>query len=470
MAARRTIEHMRRDALRIWGAGVAAVDATRLVREFLAVEGDQLRLGDETLELGRLRRIEVVGAGKAGAGMALGVEAALGPDVMAAKQVDGWVNVPADCVRPTAKIRLCAARPAGVNEPRPEGVAGAREILRRVASLGPEDLCLCLISGGGSALLPAPRPPVTLADKLAVTRFLSAAGAAIEELNIVRSQLSEIKAGGLARACRAGRLVTMILSDVMGDPIEIIASGPTVACRATPNDALEVLRRRGANGPEFERVIAALERCRATPTSPKVASGGQACAVTNAISGNNALAIDAAGLEAERLGYSHAMTSAAGGEGIADEVGAKLADLALAMRRDAGPDCLVSGGEPVARLAPPEIRGRGGRNQQLALAALCRLAPSWPSGALVLSGGTDGEDGPTDAAGAWVDDEVVAAARRLGLDPEDHLRRNDAYTFFEQTASLIKTGPTHTNVCDVRVVLVDRIELDRRLPALATNP
>ena len=195
------------------------------------------------LPLDEIRRIVVVGAGKAGAGMAEAVEKALGPQLMAEKQLTGWVNVPADCVRPLQRIHLHAARPAGVNEPTPEGVAGALEILRLVASLGPDDLCLCLLSGGGSALMPAPVEGISLADKLAVTRHLSAAGANIEQLNTVRKQLSRIKGGGLLRACRAGRLVSLIISDVLGDPLEIIASGPTVPDSSTPQEALDVLDR-----------------------------------------------------------------------------------------------------------------------------------------------------------------------------------------------------------------------------------
>ncbi len=456
---------MRRDALRIWRAGVAAVDAERLAREFISVDGPALRLGDETIELAAIRRIEVVGAGKAAAGMVAGVEAALGPEVLAAKQVSGWVNAPADCVRPTAAIHLHPARPAGVNEPTAEGVRGAKEILRRVAALGPRDLCMVLLSGGGSALLPAPRPPVSLDDKRAITRFLSAAGALIEELNCVRSWISDIKGGGLARASRAGRLECLILSDVMGDPLEIIASGPTTPTRSTPADALAVLERFGARGLAPASVFTALEARSGPGSDLSARESSSPSRVRNTILGNNAIAVDAAGLEAERLGYSHAMQSAARGEGLAEGVGERLAAVGLAMRGGPGPDCLISGGEPVAKLAPIEIRGRGGRNQQLALAALERLAGRWPSGVLLLSAGTDGEDGPTDAAGAWVDDEIIAAARSRGLDAAEALRRNDAYTFFNAAGGLLKTGPTHTNVCDLRVVLVDRVELaDRAKP------
>ncbi len=230
------------DALAIWHAGLAAVRSDQLVRDAMHVEGSTLTIGDEEISLPKVRRIVVVGAGKAGAGMAAGLEEAFGPRWAKEKQLNGWINVPADCVRPLEWIHLHASRPAGVNEPTAEGAAGAAEILRLVASLAADDLCLCLLSGGGSALLPAPVEAITLDDKLAVTRLLSAAGANIEQLNTVRKQLSRIKGGGLARACRAGRLVSLIISDVLGDPLDLIASGPTVEDRSTPAEALALLR------------------------------------------------------------------------------------------------------------------------------------------------------------------------------------------------------------------------------------
>ncbi|HMP07221.1 MAG TPA: MOFRL family protein, partial [Lacipirellulaceae bacterium] len=175
--------------------------------------------------------------------------------------------------------------------------------------------------------------------------------------------------------------------------------------------------------------------------------------VTNLIIGNNAAAVDAAGVQAERLGYSHAMTSARQPEGLADELGRGLAEKAAGMRRESGPDCLISGGEPTVRLAAPEVRGRGGRNQQLCLAALETLT-DWRGLALV-SGGTDGEDGPTAAAGAWIDEQVAADVLRLKLDVGEARRRNDAYPFFDAVGALLKTGATHTNVGDVRVVVAN---------------
>jgi len=394
-----------------------------------------------------------VGAGKAGAGMAAAVEEVLGPRLAQEKQLAGWVNVPDNCVRPLERIYLEGARPAGVNEPTAAGAAGAAEILKLVQSLGERDLCLALISGGGSALLPAPVEGITLDDKLAVTRHLSAAGANIRELNTVRKQLSRIKGGGLMRTCRAGRLVTLIISDVLGDPLDVIASGPTVADSSTPQAALEVLERFGARAAGISSaVFDYLQTKQAAPPPP-----APTCRTTNLIIGNNATAVDAAGQQAERLGYSPALSSAAASEGPAEGIGRHLAEMALRMRSQPGPDCLVSGGEPVVKLVEAEKRGLGGRSQQLVLAALQRLADDGAAGIVLLSGGTDGEDGPTDAAGAVLDADVLSATRARAFDPADYLARNDAYHFFQAAGGLITTGPTHTNVCDLRVVVVNQV-------------
>jgi len=446
-----TPDQLRRDALQIWQAGVDAVCPERLVPAALHVDGSTLHFGDESLSLEPIRRIVVVGAGKAGAGMAAAVENALGPRLMKERQLTGWVNVPGDCVGELQRIKLHAARPPGINEPTKAGADGAREILRLVESAGPEDLCLCLISGGGSALMPAPVEGISLDDKLIVTQYLSAAGANIEQLNTVRKQLSRIKGGGLMRACRAGRLVSLIISDVLGDPLDVIASGPTVEDTSTPEAALQVLDAFAARNTEIRpEVFDYLEK------KQHIAPPRPTCRVTNLIIGNNATAVDAAGMQAERLGYSHAMISAKRSEGPAEEVGRHLAAMALQMRDQPGPDCLISGGEPVVTLADKSIRGQGGRNQQLVLAALEHLSNDGAARIALLSGGTDGEDGPTDAAGAILDQSVLESAKHQNLDPADHLARNNAYNFFRPLDALIKTGPTHTNVCDVRVVVVQQ--------------
>jgi hydroxypyruvate reductase len=458
---RRSAEQLRADAERIWRAGVAAVSPARLIAANVQVDDEILTVGDEEIDLRAIDRIAIVGAGKAAGAMAFALENALGPRLLVEKDVTGWVNVPADCVIETERVHVHAARPAGINEPRPEGVEGTRRILELVSSLGPRDLCFCLLTGGGSALLVAPEPPITLDDKIRFTKLLSGAGANIEQLNTVRRQLSAVKGGGLARTCKAGRLVTLIISDVLGDRLETIASGPTVESATSAADALGVLEELGVVQHEDAAAVVRFLEDKAVKESatlrqaqgrPRHSPGGRGS--LNIIIGNNAMAVDAAGVEAERLGYSHAMISATGPEGSAEKVGQHLAEMALRMRGEAGPDCLISGGEPTVKLVGAAERGRGGRNQQLALAALIDLGDS--RDIVLMSGGTDGEDGPTDAAGAIVSAEVVAAAHARKVDPREYLRRNDAYRFFEQSGGLIVTGPTHTNVCDLRVVVVAR--------------
>lgn len=456
---------LRDDALAIWQAGVNAVHSDRLVQDAVRVDGGQLIVGDLCLPLAGIGRILVVGCGKAGAGMAAGLEAALGERLMEEKRLTGWINVPDDCVcgpgdgmkfLPTTRIHLHGARPAGVNEPTPQGAAGAEHILQLVQSLATNDLCLCLISGGGSALLPAPAAGITLEDKLAVTRHLSAAGANIQQLNIVRKQLSRIKGGGLARACAAGRLIALIISDVLGDPLEIIASGPTVSDPSTPQQALEILdgfeaRQAGVS----DRVYQYLQEAAGRSASLEQAA---ACNVTNLVIGNIATAVEAAGRFAERRGYLTRTVALQHLEGEAEQVGRELAAEALRMRSRGGRRCLVHGGEPTVKLAESSRRGLGGRNQQLVLAALDYLADQCGDsahGMALLSGGTDGEDGPTDAAGAVLDAAVLAEAAAQQPAASDYLARNDAYHYFQPLGALIRTGPTHTNACDLRVVLTE---------------
>jgi glycerate 2-kinase len=455
-------EPLRSDALAIWQAAVAAVRSDRLVERHVGrlvqredrAQGDRLLIGKTELPLARIRKIVVVGAGKAGAGMAAGLENALGPQLLTEKKVTGWVNVPADCAGQLSAIHLHPARPAGLNEPTTDGVCGSERILELVGSLGPDDLCICLISGGGSALLPAPVEGISLADKQQLTRELSAAGANIEELNTVRKPLSRIKGGGLARACRAGQLITLIISDVLGDPLDVIASGPTVPNPKTAADALAILDRLKVVVPPSVRQV--LESQRAAPQAAP-----PTCQVTNLVIGNLASAVEAAGAEATRRGYVPMTHTATTLEGPAEEIGRQLAGEAARMAAGhTSYNCIITGGEPTVRLAPADIRGKGGRNQQLVLAAMVELLASPLASSNVpfalLSGGTDGEDGPTDAAGGVIDRELLGRLTASGLDAADYLRRNDAYTLLDQLDGLVRTGPTHTNVCDVRVLLVGR--------------
>lgn len=454
---------IREIAIDIWKAGVAAVGSECLIRQNVSIDDGQLRLVDQAFDLSQLGRVVVVGAGKAGAGMAAAVEAMFF-DAGLADRLTGWVNVPADCVRPLSRITLHAARPAGVNEPTTEGVAGSKRILELVSGLRENDLCLVLLSGGGSALLPAPIEGVSLEDKQIVTRLLMHGGATIGELNCVRKQLSQIKGGGLARAATAGRMISLIISDVIGDPLDVIASGPTVEDSSTPQEALDVLRRIVPQADQVPgSVICVLEARRGQreqgddEVAGRGGPGQPAVEVTDYILGSNAVAVKAAAERAREIGF-HVETLGSDVDGIASDLGREfVARFRQLQTTDSEPTCVISGGEPTVRLAETDQPRRGGRNQEVALGACAELADvgfEVSEGFIILAGGTDGEDGPTDAAGAICDAQVLAEMQRLDLNPDDFLAINNAYEFFDRTGGLLKTGPTHTNVMDLHVVLV----------------
>lgn len=435
----------REAAVAVWDAARRAADPDALVR--VAVASDPLYP-----LLRAAPRVFVVGAGKAGAAMARGLEAALADRLDA---ITGLVNVPAGDHPPTARVRLHAARPAGVNEPRPEGVAGAEEMLRLLAAAGPDDAAVCLLSGGGSALLPAPAAGITLDDKLAVTRLLHRSGATIDEMNCVRKHLSRVKGGRLAAAFAGRALLTLAVSDVVGDPPDVIASGPTAPDPTTFADAVAVLEKYGLSD-RVPPAVAALLVCGAAGQVPETLKQLPAN-VTNRVIGSNRLALDAAAREAAARGY-RVLDLGAFVEGETAAVATAVAGVVRSVRRDgkpvAPPACVLVGGETTVTLG--DAPGRGGRNQEFVLALAAKLAATdGLAGVTVLSGGTDGEDGPTDAAGAVADAALWAAARRLGLDPAAALRRHDAYPFFAAAGGLLRTGLTGTNVMDVRVVLVD---------------
>lgn len=452
----------RKQACDIWQAGVAAVDSQHLVEQQLSLEDHTLRVGNSQVELTAGSRVLVVGAGKAGAGMANGVES-IAANLPASVELAGWVNVPADCVRVLPHIHLHAARPAGVNEPTAEGVAGTREILRRLGELTAADVCLVLLSGGGSALLPAPKPGITLTDKLAVTRLLAAAGASIQELNCVRTQLSLVKGGGLLRAMSAGadltgRVFTLVISDVIGDPLDIIASGPTFPATTTAADALSILQKYVAHNAIPPAVLQLLQdqasSASAQDKTPAVQSEHQ-------IIGTNEVALTAAATTARESGY-RVVSLGSRNAGIAAEEGRDLLARCRKIQQEmtAGdlPVCVLSGGEPTVKLVDTDQPRKGGRNQELVLSAVASAWDAGLEGITILSGGTDGEDGPTDAAGAVADADTLQVARSSGTSPHPHLAINDAYTFFDQVGGLIRIGPTHTNVMDLRVALVHPCE------------
>ncbi len=460
---------LREHAEAIWRAGVAAVDSSAAVRRHISCDETTLRIADVALSLDHIGRIEIIGAGKAGAGMAAGAESAL-QEHLPASQISGWVNVPADCVRPLQRIHLHAARPAGINEPTSEGVEGTNEILQRISTLQQNDVCLVLLSGGASALLCSPVPQISLADKLAVTRALASSGAPIQELNLVRTQLSQVKGGRLAAACTAGTLIALIISDVIGDPLEVIGSGPTTSAPTRADQAIEILTRRQLLQTIPPRVLAFLESRRKSPSEPSTTA-----AVRNLIVASNRIAMEAATARARELGYE---VESLGSEnaGVAAAEGRELIQKLLAARaarhneqRKVGhsnaPLCILSGGEPTVDLrnatsatpaqTTPLTSAKGGRNQELVLAAIDHNPrPTDWNGIVLLSGGTDGEDGPTDAAGAIADAELVGRMAMQKTDYSASLAAHDSNHFFEALGGLLKTGPTHTNVMDLRVGLV----------------
>ena len=413
----------RDDARVLWQAALAAGDPAPLVRRHLAAVD--------------ARRVLVLGCGKASGAMARAAEETLGERI-----ADGFVVVKDGYTVPLARVRLAEA---GHPVPDARGLAASARLLELARGAGEADLVLFLVSGGGSALTPAPAPPVTLAEKREVTRLLLAAGATIAELNAVRKHLSRFKGGQLARAARPASVLTLALSDVIGDPLDVIASGPTAPDPTTFRDALDVLEARGlgARAPASVRERLEAGRRGALEETPK--PGDRVFErVENIVVGNNALVTDAALAAAGRLGYRAELLTRAL-EGEARHV---ARDLVARARRLPPRACLIAGGETTVTVRG---RGRGGRCQELALAAALELTSGEPL--TLLAAGTDGTDGPTDAAGAIVDAGTVGRARAAGADPWRALDDNDAHTLLAASGDLLVTGPTNTNLLDLYVVL-----------------
>jgi len=421
----------------IFRAALAAADPARAVRRHAA----EVRA---TYEREGHRRLVVAGFGKAAFVMARALREEW-PDPVAA----GAVVTKYGHADPAVRLPGIAVREAGHPVPDAPGVAATEEILR-LADGEERTLFVNLVSGGGSALFVAPVAGVTLAEKQAVTGLLLRAGAEIHELNAVRKHLSRVKGGRWAARLHPARVFSLILSDVIGDRLDVIASGPTAPDPTTFDDAWAVLERRGLLGETPAAVRDVLDRGRRgeAPETPK--PGDPVFdRVENRIIGSNRLALDAARRRAEALGYeTRILTAELTGE--AAEVGRDLAAMARKVRREAGrPYCLLVGGETTVTVRGP---GLGGRNLELALAFAAEIAGE--AGIAMLSAGTDGTDGPTDAAGAVVNGETAIRARERGWAPETYLAHNDSYRFFERTGDLFITGPTGTNVMDVQAVLV----------------
>ena len=439
------VENLRKAALGIFSAAVRAVDPAEAVHRHLSRDGWRLRIDRETVDLATIGEVVAVGCGKAAAPMAAAVEEILGDRVGRGVVVTKYGHI-----QPTRKIRIHEA-----SHPVPDeaGIAGTQALLDLVRGLGPNDLVLVLISGGGSALTPAPVAGISLAEKQALTQALLACGADIREMNTLRKHISRFKGGQFARAAQPARVVALILSDIVGDPLDAIASGPTVPDPTTYADALGILDKYRIRGEVPAAVRKRLEAgARGEfPETPKP-DDPLFARVSNLIVGSNIQALEAARSEARALGLTPMILSSSI-EGETREIARMHAALAHEVRTSGNPlpppACLISGGETTVTLRGS---GKGGRNQEFVLAATLDVA-GLPQ-TVILSAGTDGTDGPTDAAGAIADGDTCARALAAGLNPRKALDANDAYPFFEKLGDLILTGPTKTNVMDVRLVLV----------------
>jgi hydroxypyruvate reductase len=404
----------------------------------LSVGGHEYRLAD-------YRNCYVVGAGKASARMAQAVEELLGPAIHR-----GMVTVKYGHALPTTAVTVIEA---GHPIPDAAGIEATRSIIGLTEEAAEDDLIVCLLSGGGSALLVYPADGLTLTDKQVATDWLLKAGATIQETNTVRKHISKVKGGGLAKIAYPATVMTLILSDVIGDRADVVASGPTAPDASTFGDALRVVERHRLRRRLPPAVLNLLESG-ARGEVPETPKDGDAVftRVRNIIVGNNRSALEAACQKANQMGY-HAMLLSSTIEGessIAATRHIAVAKEILSFDRPVPrPACVISGGETTVVV---QGEGRGGRNQEFALSAAIQI--DGLEGLVVLSGGTDGTDGPTEAAGGLVDGATIRRGSGKGLDARSHLRSNDSYHFLKATDDLLITGPTFTNVMDLRVMLI----------------
>jgi glycerate 2-kinase len=433
-----TAENHRKRLAAIHRAAVAAVDPEARVRAHLEPTRQGARVIERERAVAEIARdrVRIIAVGKAAMAMARGASAALGGAIR------GIVVAPSGGGRlPRSLVRLRGEHPL----PGRGSLAAGRAVWGELGGLARDEMVLVLLSGGASSLLALPAPGVTLEDKLATTKLLLRAGATIAETNAVRKHLSRLKGGGLARRAAPASVVTLLLSDVIGDSPAVIGSGPTAPDPTTFADVWAVLERYDLVERVPARVRRRIERGRRGGVEETVKPGE--IRTRAIVVGNVASALEGAAREARRLGFEpRVWTERLRGE--ARRAATRVAREIERVGRVRKPICLLAGGETIVRVGGD---GRGGRNQELALALAEKIAGR---NVAALAAGTDGIDGPTDAAGAFVDGETVARARCRGLEPRGFLRRNDSHGFFSKMGDLHRPGPTGTNVMDVTIVLV----------------
>jgi glycerate 2-kinase len=440
-----TVQRLRADAREIFTAGVRSADPAAAVRRALDARGGRLRVQERSYALDSIRNVFIAGCGKAAAPMAFAAQETLGDRI-----TGGVVIVKYGHKQPLETIEIIEA---GHPIPDIAGVEGGRRIMDLAGRCGREDLLLFLLSGGASALFARPAHGLSLEDKQQATDALLKSGATIHEINAVRKHISQVKGGRLAQLTAPARLVALILSDVVDDAPEAIGSGPTAPDHTTYADCLQVIHRYDL-APRMPPAIldylsrGARQEIAETPKRfDRIFKN-----VQNAIVGNNRLALAAARARAEALGY-RAWVSTESMQGESRVAAKRHAAFVKHVIRTgeplSRPACLLSGGETTVTVVGS---GRGGRNQEFALAAAMEIENL--DGVVILSGGTDGTDGPTEAAGGIVDGATIGRGKGKQLDAEKFLARNDSYNFLHASDDLLVTGPTLTNVMDLQITLI----------------
>jgi len=441
----RSLKQQRLDARIIFEASLAAADPILLVRRSLQLDGAILQAGKRLYDLARYSNLYVVGAGKAAAKMARAVEALLGERI-----AGGIVIVKHGHSIPLKKLKIVEA---GHPIPDPAGIKATEAIIRLLRRTQKNDLILCLVSGGASALLSCPVVGLSLQDKQRTTQALLNCGARIQEVNAIRKHISGIKGGRLAELAYPSTVLSLILSDVIDDSMDNIGSGPTAPDSSTFADCLSIIDRYGVGDMIPLAVTTFLKKGAAgeIADTPK-ADNPIFQQVQNLLIGNNQLALVAAKEKAQALGYNTLiLSSSVEGEArsLAIDHVVSARDVLSSSSPVRPPACIISGGETTVTIRGA---GLGGRNQEFALAAALEI--DGLNGIVVLSGGTDGTDGPTDAAGGIVDGTTVQRARDQGLNARSYFERNDSYPLLKAVGDLLITGPTLTNVMDLRLILI----------------
>ena len=446
-----SLDEMKRTAKAIFSKALSAVDPSKILKERIRIERDRLSIkmqgdSEKIFDLKAFHKIVLVGTGKASSSMARAIEELFGD-----RMTKGVITTKYGHLLPLKQTQTIEA---GHPIPDRKGYEGARKIQRLLKESGPNDLVIFLLSGGGSALLPFPADGIELKEKQEVTQLLLDSGADIKEINTVRKHISWMKGGWVAKWAYPSTVIALILSDVVGDQLDVIGSGPTVPDPSTFEEAWEILKKYGLLNEITPSIRKHLQSGREgkveeTPKPGEVAFEK----VSNILIGSNILALREAKKEAESLGFNTLILSSSI-EGETREASRFHTAVAKEVISSGNPiprpACILSGGETTVTI---KGKGLGGRNQEFVLAGALEI--SGVEKVVLLSGGTDGTDGPTDASGALADHTTVRRAKTMGLNPKAHLENNDAYPFFQKLGDLLITGPTHTNVMDVRIILVD---------------